>query len=76
MTSEKALLFEGDKVPASKFLEIVLPHLQSRATNQFLRLKTLDGRVQPLNSTSNFSDRAQPFEQEVLEGSLIMATGL
>eukprot|EP00955_Chlamydomonas_euryale_P030986 325880-Chlamydomonas_euryale.AAC.1 len=81
VTAQKALLFEPEHAVCRKFLEVVLQHMQAR----------LAGRAPPVDKSSfatashseymqhyyQKGDRAHstPFELEVIEAALMVATG-
>ncbi|GFH14099.1 uncharacterized protein HaLaN_10087 [Haematococcus lacustris] len=63
VTAEKALLFEPASAASQRFMDTIVPHLEAKADQH-----------------NNHQDRrtglrAPPFELEVLEGALIVATG-
>ena len=90
ITADKCLLFEPSSGPSRKFLEVVLPKLQSSAAAERARAKgyipnipvlesvtmsmSMDGYNSSNEGFDNY-DRTFPFELEILEAAFVVATG-
>ena len=74
VTSDKALLFEADKEPAKKFVEIVVPRLRSNTSNMLVKWPSNGNQTNSVPYPQQ-ERPSPPFELEVLEGSLMIATG-
>lgn len=90
ITADKCLLFEPSSGPGKKFMEVVLPKLQSSAAAERAKAKGYIPNIPVLESVSmsmsmdgynsageGFESygREFPFELEILEAALIVATG-
>jgi hypothetical protein len=89
ITADKCLLFEPSSNSCGKFMELVLPKLQSSAAAARARAQgyvssgspALESVTMSMDGYSSSGDgfesdgRVFPFELEILEGALIVATG-
>ncbi|KAH7616038.1 putative Magnesium transporter MRS2-A, chloroplastic [Nannochloris sp. 'desiccata'] len=89
ITADKCLLFEPASKSCGKFMELVLPKLQNSAAAARARAQgyvssgspALDSATMSMDGYSSNGDgfdsdgRVFPFELEILEGALIVATG-
>lgn len=73
-TSEKALLFEPDSPCTRKFLDIVVPRLQASASLRQRQPYVLSAK-EYFDRSSRKEEVPPPFELEVLEAALTVATG-
>lgn len=85
MTAEKALLFEPTSVATKRFLDTLVPHLLSKtergiggvspASHAALVSAPHSEYMARFYSKNANQVRSPPFELEVLESALIVATG-
>jgi hypothetical protein len=81
VTAEKALLLEPNGEYSRRFLDLVLPRVQATAGNRAALRSNLDPsnpeyvRVLLDGRSGEQAARSPPFELEVLEGAMIVATG-
>ncbi|GIL99200.1 hypothetical protein Vretimale_4424 [Volvox reticuliferus] len=87
VTAEKALLFEPNSATTRKFLEVVLPRIQTHGRARQQALTRGDPSAYVNVSHADYmarfyyqgkfdsSSRTPPFELEVLEGALMVAVG-
>lgn len=77
MSQEKALLFECDRPASKKFLKFIIPRLKSNAGKKLLKTHTQSYSDSEGTESETFENEQQttPFELDLLEGTLIVATG-